>query len=113
MKAVNNTTHKELACSLTIADRLLSRMKGLLGRESMSCGEGLWIKPCMSIHTFGMRFPIDVIFLNRQHAVVAVKKELPPNRLTAIYSAATSVLELPAGTIERTATKPGDRIALE
>lgn len=112
MKAMNSTNDKELAGSLQVADSLLQRMKGLLGRNAMANGEGLWIKPCMGVHTFGMRFPIDVIFLDGEHAVIAFKSRLVPNRLTPIYAKAASVLELPAGMIEKTATKPGDRIAL-
>ncbi len=112
MRAINSTRNRELAGSLAVADKLLLRMKGLLGRESLDHGEGLWIKPCMGIHTFGMRFSIDVIFLNRENAVIAVKKGVAPNRLTAVHARATSVLELPAGVIAATATSPGDHIVL-
>lgn len=113
MKATNHTSNKELAGSLQVADSLLQRMKGLLGRKTMDAGQGLWIKPCMGIHTFGMAFPIDVVFLDRDHIVVAVAAKVVPNRLTAIYPKAASVLELPAGIIAQTATKTGDLILLQ
>jgi uncharacterized membrane protein (UPF0127 family) len=112
MKATNCTNDKELAGSLQVADSLLQRMKGLLGRKTMSYGEGLWIRPCMGVHTFGMHFPIDILFLDREQVVIASKSAFAPNRLTPVYVKAASVLELPAGIIEKTATNPGDRIAL-
>lgn len=90
---------------------MFDRMKGLLGRKSLHDGESLWIKPCNSVHTIGMRFPIDVIFLDKKNRVLAIKKNLQPNRLTPIYFKATSVLELPCGIIDTTLTNIGDEIA--
>jgi uncharacterized membrane protein (UPF0127 family) len=66
MKAYNLRNGKELSDNVTVADSLFKRMKGLLGRSGMSAGEALWIKPCMSVHTFFMRFPIDVVFLSKK-----------------------------------------------
>ena len=102
----------DLACNLVKADNLLARLKGLLGRNSLPPGEALLLKPCNGIHTFGMRFAIDVIFLDRENRIVAVTKELPPNHLTRIYFHAASVLELPAGTVEATATAIGNQIEI-
>jgi len=87
-------------------------MKGLLGRKEILEGEALWIKPCMSIHTFLMRFPIDVVFLNKKNHVIAVNKTLQPNHITGFHLMAASVLELPAGTIEATSTVVGDKIEI-
>jgi hypothetical protein len=112
MKATNLRNGKELSNNVAVADRLLKRMKGLLGKNNLQTREALWIKPCMSIHTFFMRFPIDVVVLNRRNQVIAVIKNLRPNRLTRIYFSAVSVLELPAGTIETTATGVGDGIEI-
>lgn len=111
MKAINITSKKELADNLTLARGILKRMKGLLGRVELPAGEALLIKPCNSVHTIGMRFPIDVIFLDKKNMVVAVKKNLLPNRLTRIYFRAASVLELPCGIIDNTLTNIGDEIA--
>ena len=113
MKAVNHTSGKALADDLVLANTLLRRMRGLLGRKALVCGEGLWIKPCKGVHTFGMRFPIDVVFLDQELRVIAVTQFLQPNRLTRIYINAASVLELPSGTAERTATVTGDRISIK
>jgi uncharacterized protein len=110
MRAINSTKHSELAGKLRVADTLFARMKGLLGKSVLAEGEGLWIRPCKGIHTFGMKFPIDAVFLNGANHVVAVKKELFPNRMTQVFFAAVSVLELPPGTIDATATIVGDEI---
>lgn len=112
MKACNLRNGKELSNNVIVADSLLKRMKGLLGRSEMLAGEALWIKPCMSIHTFFMKFPIDVVFLNKRNRVVAVIKNLQPNRMTRLYFKAVSVLELPAGIIEATGTEVGDEIEI-
>lgn len=112
MKAKNLTSHTDLACNLVKADNLFARLKGLLGRNSLPPGEALLLKPCNGIHTIGMRFAIDVLFLDRENRVVAVTKALQPNRLTRIYLHAASVLELPAGTIEATTTAIGNQIEI-
>jgi uncharacterized membrane protein (UPF0127 family) len=112
MKAYNLRTGKELSNNVVLADSILKRMKGLLGKNNMLAGEALWIKPCMSIHTFLMKFPIDVIFLNKRSQVIAVIKNLKPNRLTWFYPKAASVLELPSGTLKDTDTRVGDEIEI-
>jgi uncharacterized membrane protein (UPF0127 family) len=112
MKAWNVRNNMELSNNVDVADHLFKRMKGLLGKNEMGLGEALWIKPCKSIHMFFMKFPIDVIFLNKKNQVVALKKNLLPNRLTRLYPKSVSVLELPAGTIDATGTKVGDRIEI-
>ena len=112
MKVTNLRNGKELSNNVIVADSLLKRMKGLLGKSEMSVGEALLIKPCMSIHTFGMRFPIDVVFLNKRSKVIALIKNLQPNRITRLYLKATSVLELPAGVLEAKDTKVGDEIEI-
>jgi uncharacterized membrane protein (UPF0127 family) len=112
VKAHNLNNGKELSSNVIVADRVLKRMKGLLGKSELPSGEALWIKPCMSVHTFFMRFPIDVVFLNRKNQVVALEKNLFPNRLTRLYPKAVSVLELPSGTIDATSTGVGDEIEI-
>jgi uncharacterized protein len=112
MKAINETTGKNIADNLVVAGTLLARMKGLLGRDSLPNGEGLLIKPCMGIHTFGMKCSLDIVFLNRENRVVAVKRNVPPNRMSRIYLSARSVLELPAGTLEGTQVTMGDRVSI-
>ncbi len=110
MRVINSTKQNEVVARLQVAENLFARMKGLLGRRALAEGEGLLIKPCKGIHTFGMRFPIDAVFLDNRNVVIAIRKDLASNRLTPIYSNAVSVLELPAGTADATDTKIGDEI---
>jgi uncharacterized membrane protein (UPF0127 family) len=103
----NLTRQTELASNLEIADTAAKRNKGLLGRRSLPKGEGLWIVPCESVHTFGMQFPIDLVYLDRKHRVKKVRSAVRPWRISACLSA-HSILELPSGTIVATQTEKGD-----
>ena len=113
MRAFNTRTGKELSVDVKVADTLFTRMKGLLGKKELPFGEALWIKPCFSVHTFFMKFAIDVIFLNKTNQVIASVSNLSPNRMTRLYSQAFSVLELPSGTIDASNTVIGDKIEIE
>lgn len=110
MQAIITNSGRVLVGNLTVADSIFSRMKGLLGKDVLSEGEGLWIKPCKGVHTFGMKFAIDVIILNREQRVIAIKNELKPHRMTTIYSGASTVLELPAATARNAKLSIGDVI---
>ncbi len=94
-----------------MADRPFGRMKGLLGRRSLDSGEGLLLRPASSVHTFFMRFAIDVVFLDRDLTVVDVVKDLRPWR-AAGRRGAKSVLELASGEAARRSVRRGDRLAL-
>jgi uncharacterized membrane protein (UPF0127 family) len=107
----NVTRDTVLATCAELADSSGSRRKGLLGRKLLRHGEGLWILPCESVHTFGMRFPIDLVYMDRTHRVRKVKSDVPPWRVSVCFSA-DSVLELAAGTIRETSTAPGDVLEL-
>ena len=113
LRAKNVTRDRELMTQGRCADRPWSRLRGLMGIKSLEEGQGLWIVPCNGIHSFGMRFPFDAVFLSRDLEVVALIEEMPPWRLGRIYRGAHSVIELPAGTIRATGTELGDRITLE
>ena len=100
-----------IACErCTVADRMLSRMKGLLGRKDLSTGEGILIRPAPSIHTFFMRFPIDVVFLSRQGDVLKIAEHVAPWRARSCRHS-YAVLELAAGEAGRRGLAVGDRIA--
>jgi uncharacterized membrane protein (UPF0127 family) len=109
LKISNLTRQSVLAHSVEVADYGAKRRKGLLGRQELRAGEGLWIRPCEAVHTFGMQFPIDLIYLDRELRVKKVRSGVRPWRLSACITA-HSVLELASGTIRETQTKPGDRI---
>ncbi|HZS50705.1 MAG TPA: DUF192 domain-containing protein [Bryobacterales bacterium] len=107
----NKTRHRLLGDAIERADTSQTRRMGLLKRTGLAKGEGLWILPCEGIHTFFMKFPIDVLFLNRKKQVVKALPSLGPWRL-AMSLRGRSVLELPAGTIRDTGTQRGDQIEI-
>ena len=109
---MNDSKGVILAPRVKVASSLWARSVGLLGAASLPGGEGLWLKPCRSIHTFFMRFPIDVLFLDRQ-GVVLLKATLAPWRFSRWERHAAGVLELAAGTVGRTKTDVGDQISLK
>jgi uncharacterized membrane protein (UPF0127 family) len=94
---------------MEVADSGPKRNKGLLGRDGLRSGEGLWIIPCEAVHTFWMRFPIDLVYLDSKKSIQKLVSDVPPWRLSACIWA-HSVLELPAGTIRMTQTQPGDKL---
>lgn len=112
MNASNVRNGNELSSDVIVATGLIKRMKGLLGKKELGRGESLWIRPCKSIHTIGMRFTIDAAFMDDENIVLAVRKSLRPNRMTLLYPHAASVLELPSGTLVATDTRVGDRITI-
>lgn len=112
MRAVVAESGRELAESVQVADSLFSRMRGLLGRKGLNTGEALWIKPCKGIHTIGMKFSIDAVFLDRNNRVIAVIPDLPPNRVSRIYRRAASVIELQAGILAVTPITIGETIEI-
>jgi uncharacterized membrane protein (UPF0127 family) len=109
---VNETRGAVLAEEARVAVRALDRMKGLLGRAELPSGQALVIRPCTSIHTLFMRFPIDVLFLDEAGGVLRAIRDLQPWRLTRIYPRASCVAELPAGVLQRTGTDEGDLVRL-
>ena len=110
--AFNRTRTTYLATQLLIARSHWSRFRGLMATPSSGFrpGQGLWIAPCHGVHTFAMRFPIDVVYLDRERTVVHLEKELKPWRMAAIRINAASVLELPAGTVHQSETAIGDQV---
>ena len=107
----NATKGTQLGDNVALAGTGKTRNKGLLGRDGLDEGEGLWIRPCEAIHMFFMRFAIDAIFIDRKKRVTKVAASLKPWRLSASLRA-HSVIELPAGTALRTNTVPGDQIEI-
>ena len=107
--ATNESKGQVLAPRVRVASSLWARSKGLLGTASLPPEEGLWLKPCRSIHTFFMRFPIDVLFLDGQGRVLS-KATVAPWKMSGWKRQAAGALELTAGTLERTHTEIGDRI---
>ena len=108
----NQTRNTILATAADVADTSAKRRTGLLKHQRLEPGEGLWISPCESVHTFFMKFAIDLVYLDKQKKVRKVRHAVPPWRLSACL-AAHSVLELPAGSVAPTGTVRGDQLAFD
>jgi hypothetical protein len=110
MKLINKKNRKILAEKLEIANTPFRRMKGLLGRKTISRDEGLHIIPCNSIHSFFMKFKFDALFLNKKNEVVFLIEDMPAWQVSRICFSAYSVVELPSGVIKETETNVGDAL---
>jgi len=112
--AFNRTRNAYLATNLSVAGTHWSRLRGLMGKDagSFSAGNGLWIIPSRGVHTLAMRFPIDVLYLDRDKHVVYVEENLKPWRVAKVSMRTTSVLELPGNTLKSSGTAIGDEIEI-
>jgi uncharacterized membrane protein (UPF0127 family) len=108
----NQTRNTLLADTAEMADSSAKRRTGLLKHERLAPGEGLWIIPCESVHTFFMKFPIDLVYLDKALKVRKVRAAVPAWRMSMCLSA-HSVLELPAGKAAETGTVAGDELSIE
>ncbi len=111
IQITNETKSHVIAPRARVAQSFLRRCLGLLGSSTLPEGEGLWITPCRSVHTFFMRYPIDVIFLD-EAGVVLSATTLPPWRFSRYERRAIGALELSAGAITRSRTEVGDQFIL-
>ena len=104
----NSTRSAAVAHQAEVARGMLRRGLGLMGRRGWASSDGLVLQGCNSIHTFFMRMPIDVVYLDKANKVLRADGAVKPWRVGPIVWKAKTVVELPAGTIERTGTKAGD-----
>jgi uncharacterized membrane protein (UPF0127 family) len=95
-----------------VADTFWTRFRGLLGTHELAAGHGLLIESCSSIHSFGMQYPFDALFQDRDRRVIHLISAMPPNRMSRHLFSAKAVLELPAGTIAATGTQRGDQLRI-
>jgi len=109
---INLTKETWLATKVRKADNFLTRLVGLLKRTQLGPEEALWLMPSKGIHTIGMKFPIDVLFLNRKNQVLGLISGLAPYRISPVHFRAYSVLELPNGTIKKSRTELGDQLEI-
>ena len=113
VRARNVTRDSVVAERVEVAETSETRNKGLLGRTGLEPGTGLWLVPCEWVHMFGMKFPIDIVVLDKKDVVVGVQERLKPGGIGKFFWGAHSTLELPVGTLEASGTVKGDRIAWE
>jgi uncharacterized protein len=111
VRVVNTGQDRELGARIGLADGWVARLRGMLARPAPVPGEGLLLTPCRSIHMYGMRFPLDIAFLDANGAVVATYRSLQPGARTRWHRSAMHALELPAGTLESSGTAVGDVLA--
>jgi uncharacterized protein len=109
---LNATKGTVLGERVNVAETSLSRLVGLLGKRGLEPGSGLLIMPSQAIHTVAMRFPIDVVFVDRNWRVIHLRPAMVPYRMTGIHWKARCVLELPAGMIAQTSTVVGDQLSI-
>ena len=112
MKLYNIDRQHSILNNLELAEDRRSRGRGLIGHAFLESGQGLMINPCRWIHTFGMSFPIDVVYLGKGWRVVALTENLPPKRIDRPVLRARCVIEMGAGAIERAGLRVGDRLEL-
>ena len=112
VRVQNSTKGVSLGEGIAVASDSKTRRTGLLKHQQLAPGEGLWIVPCEAVHTFGMNFSIDVVFLSRSKKILKVRKSMPVRRVSMCLRA-HSVLELPAGMLDETGTGVGDQLELE
>jgi uncharacterized protein len=109
----NLTQDRVLGHSIQVATSFLQRGRGLMFVPELRAGEGMIIDPCSSIHTFFMRFPLDVLYLDRSNHVIRADESMNPWRIGPVFTGSKWVIELPPGTIAASGTKPGDTIQIE
>lgn len=112
-RLINQTRQQPLIENLEIPRGWFGRMRGLLGRNELPTGHGLLLEPCRWVMSFGMRFTIDLIFINRAWQVVALQPRLQPNRLSPIVWNAYRTIELPAGSLQQLPVAVGEQLRLE
>lgn len=112
VKVWNESRARLIGDHIAVADTTIARVCGLLGKRNLNAGEGLWIRPSSGVHTLGMRFPIDVIGLDKNRRVVKLWSHLVPYRMTSLSWKVHSVLELPSGRIVKTAVAIGDSLRI-
>jgi len=112
MHVIISSNKRILVGNLMVADSIFTRMKGLIGKTSLASGSGLLLKPCKAVHTFGMRFAIDIVFLDKGNRVIKIIEALKPNRMTTVYSSASTVLELAGGSAAEAHLSKGDYLEI-
>jgi uncharacterized protein len=108
----NQTRECFLCLGVTPADTVFARLKGLIGKLKLKLDEGLWVVPSQGVHTLGVLFPLDLIYLNENHQVIHVIEHFPTFRIAPLRIQAASVLELPTHTIYSSQTQPGDQLII-
>ena len=108
----NQTRECFISLGVTPADTTFTRLKGLIGKLKLRIDEGLWVVPSCGIHTMGVLFPLDLIYIDENHQVVHVIEHFPRFHISPLKTQAASVLELPTHTIYSSQTQSGDQLLI-
>ncbi len=109
----NRSKNTLLGEVVEVADTARARSRGLLSSEGWQGRDGMLLVPCRNVHTFGMRYTIDVAFLDREGRVLKTAPSLRPGRISPVCLKGRKALELPAGRLSETSTEPGDLLLIE
>ena len=108
----NKTEESFLGLNIVRADTSLARLRGLLGRDALKSGDGMWLSPSQGVHTIGVLFPVDVVYLDSDNRVIQLVEHLGPFRIGPLRLKSATVLELPSHTIYRSQTHVGDQLVI-
>jgi uncharacterized membrane protein (UPF0127 family) len=108
----NLTRECFLSLGVTVADTYFARLRGLIGRTRLRSDEGVWMVPSSGIHTVGVLFPIDLVYLDSEHQVVELIESFPPFHIAPLRMQAASVLELHTHVIFSSQTQVGDQLVI-
>jgi uncharacterized protein len=108
----NKTRECFISLGVTPADTTLARLKGLIGRTRLKFDDGVWVVPSQGIHTLGVLFPLDLMYLDSNNRVLHLIEHFPPFRVAPLRAHAASVLELPTHTIYSSQTQMGDQLLI-
>ena len=113
MRLYDVNQQRSIVDKLEVAEAMGARTRGLLGHEPLRFGQGMLIRPCRWIHTFGMSFPIDVLYVSKRWRIVAVSENLRPGRIDRPVPQAWFVIEMAAGAIRDANLKVGDLLEIQ
>lgn len=112
LTVLNVTRNTTVVSQGVVADTYWTRFKGLMGQRNLADGFGLLLKGETAIHSFGMKLPIDVVYLDAQGKILETTVGMPPSRIGPLVRGTRNVLELPIGTLVRTNTQRGDQLEI-
>lgn len=113
VKICNSSKNKLILAEAEVADTFFQRFRGLLGKKYLQPESGLIIAPCNSVHTIGMKFPIDVIFVDKENKICYIMRNMKKGKISPIISRAKMVIEFNAGMADRLQLEINDEIQLE
>lgn len=113
MKINNLTKNVAIASNVILADNFFSRLIGLLNKSSLDSNDGLILRPCNAIHTWFMKFPIDIVFIDKNNKIIFLIENMLPGRRSPIIRPAKEVIEFKAGRIKQSGSEIGDQLEIK